>query len=158
MAGKKFPKNPKKGDIIQKVVNNRTVTFEATGQEGFGKWTIIANEPIEETRDEAFWKEERRARAYEKKKREEEEQEPTKKFWKEAMTMEKKAENPLKQRLKKLFKISPQKKTPGIKQVTEVLDLLDDKDDLETFLDKLPALQREKLYRHKLLKDYDLLP
>jgi len=38
------PKEPQKGDRFTKTTkNNREVTFEATGKDGFGKWKIVSN-------------------------------------------------------------------------------------------------------------------
>ena len=41
---------------------------------------------------------------------------------------------------------------------TETLDLLHDTGKLEAFLSILTEEQRDKLYDHSILKDYDLLP
>lgn len=45
-----------------------------------------------------------------------------------------------------------------LKNMLEIFDLLGDVDTLEDFLLKLDEKQREKLYSHKLLQEYDLLP
>ncbi|MFW9971918.1 MAG: hypothetical protein ACFFDF_17145 [Candidatus Odinarchaeota archaeon] len=42
--------------------------------------------------------------------------------------------------------------------LTESLDLLHDTDKLEAFLAILTEEQRDKLYDHPILKDFDLLP
>ena len=42
--------------------------------------------------------------------------------------------------------------------LTESLDLLHDTGKLEAFLSILTEEQRDKLYDHSILKDYDLLP
>lgn len=44
------------------------------------------------------------------------------------------------------------------KEMKNVFDLLNDVDKLEDFLAKLPEEKRLKLYKHKLLEVYDLLP
>ncbi len=40
----------------------------------------------------------------------------------------------------------------------ETLDLLDNLPELEAFLMLLPEDKRDKLYNHKLLEEYDILP
>ena len=42
--------------------------------------------------------------------------------------------------------------------LTESLDLLHDTNKLEAFISILTEEQRDKLYDHPILKDYDLLP
>lgn len=42
--------------------------------------------------------------------------------------------------------------------LTESLDLLHDTDKLEAFLSILTEEQKDKLYEHEILKNYDLLP
>lgn len=44
---KAFPKEPKQGDKVTRIVNDREVTFEATGKTGFGKWKIVSNKPCD---------------------------------------------------------------------------------------------------------------
>ena len=38
-----FPKNPRKGQKVSKMVRGRKVTFQATGKKGFGAWRIVSN-------------------------------------------------------------------------------------------------------------------
>lgn len=44
------------------------------------------------------------------------------------------------------------------KEFTEVLDLLLDVDELTEWLGSLSEKQRDELYKHKILDEYDLLP
>jgi len=44
------------------------------------------------------------------------------------------------------------------KNMLGIFDLLTDQDNLELFLSKLTEDQRDKLYGHALLQEYDLLP
>lgn len=43
------------------------------------------------------------------------------------------------------------------KNMLEIFDLLTDQENLELFLSKLTEDQRDKLYGHALLQEYDLL-
>jgi len=43
-------------------------------------------------------------------------------------------------------------------ELVNTFNLLSEHDRLETFLSKLTSGQRTKLYKHKLLNEYDLLP
>jgi len=53
--GNTFPKEPQKGDHFTKTTkNHRDVTFEATGETGFGKWKIISNKPHSEGESERY--------------------------------------------------------------------------------------------------------
>ena len=45
-----------------------------------------------------------------------------------------------------------------LKNILEIFDLLGDVDTLESFIVKLNEKQKERLYSHPLLKEYDLLP
>ena len=45
-----------------------------------------------------------------------------------------------------------------LKSFIEILDLIHDADKLEAFLAILDEKQRDKLYSHPILKEYDLLP
>ena len=49
----RFPESPDKGDRVEQQVKNRLITYEATGETGFGKWKIIKNEPIPPNWNEA---------------------------------------------------------------------------------------------------------
>ncbi len=48
--------------------------------------------------------------------------------------------------------------TEILKNMLEIFDLLGDVDTLENFIMELTEKQKEKLYSHKLLQEYDLLP
>lgn len=45
-----------------------------------------------------------------------------------------------------------------LKNTLEIFDLIHDLDKLEDFLMELTEKQKEKLYSHPLLEEYDLLP